>query len=216
MPDVIKAALNIEKYGSHGITVHPRPDGRHIRRDDVFELKKVLSTEFNIEGYPTETFLQMVCQVKPSQVTLVPDAHDALTSNQGWDAVHQLGFLTEVVKELQKNGIRTSIFVETDLKNIEYAAKTGTDRIELYTGPYAHAYTLNPDKAVAPFVEAANLAAQYGLGVNSGHDLNLQNLEHFKRHISQLAEVSIGHALISDALYYGLEKTIQMYLNCLK
>jgi len=216
MPDVIKAALDIEKFGAHGITIHPRPDGRHIRRDDVFELKKVLTTEFNIEGYPTETFIQMVCQVRPHQVTLVPDAHDALTSNQGWDAVHHLAFLTEVIKEFKKNNIRTSLFVETDLNNIEFAAKTGTDRVELYTGPYAHAYTLNPANAIVPFAEAAKKALACGLKVNAGHDLSLVNLALFQKHIPDLAEVSIGHALISDALYMGLETTIQKYLDLLK
>lgn len=216
IPNVVEAAIRIQGFGADGITVHPRPDGRHIRVDDVYELKKVINTEFNIEGNPTEKFIRLITDVVPEQVTLVPDAHDAITSNQGWDTVTHKSFLTDVVKEFKKYGIRVSIFVDPVLKMVEAAADTGADRIELYTEPYATNYPIDPQKAVAPYVEAANLARQCGLGINAGHDLNLHNLRFLKQNIPFLAEVSIGHALISDALYMGLENTVKAYKACLQ
>lgn len=216
IPNVVEAAIRIQGFGADGITVHPRPDGRHIRVNDVYDLKKVITTEFNIEGNPTEKFIQLITDVVPDQVTLVPDAHDAITSNQGWDTVTHKAFLTDVVKEFKKYGIRVSIFVDPVIKMVEAAAETGADRIELYTEPYASAYPLDPQKAVAPYVEAANVAQRCGLGVNAGHDLNLQNLRYLKQNIPFLAEVSIGHALISDALYLGLENTVKAYKACLQ
>ncbi|MEJ5265426.1 MAG: pyridoxine 5'-phosphate synthase [Bacteroidales bacterium] len=216
IPNVVEAAIRIQGFGADGITVHPRPDGRHIRVNDVYDLKKVITTEFNIEGNPTEKFIQLITDVVPEQVTLVPDAHDAITSNQGWDTVTHKAFLTDVVKEFKKYGIRVSIFVDPVIKMVEAAAETGADRIELYTEPYASAYPQNPQKAVAPYVEAANVAQRCGLGVNAGHDLNLQNLRYLKQNIPFLAEVSIGHALISDALYLGLENTVKAYKACLQ
>jgi pyridoxine 5-phosphate synthase len=215
-PNVVKAAIDCERFGAHGITVHPRPDERHIRYQDVYDLKKVIKTEFNIEGYPSGRFLELVKDVKPHQVTLVPDAHDAITSNEGWDTIKHFSFLKEVIADLKKLNIRTSIFIDTNLKRIEEAAKIGTDRIELYTEPYANDYPKNKEKAVKPFAEAANIAHQLGLGINAGHDLSLENLSYFFLQLPVLHEVSIGHALISDALYYGLENTIAMYLNQLK
>jgi pyridoxine 5-phosphate synthase len=212
VPNVLEAALNCEKFGAQGITVHPRPDERHIRYADVREIRPRVSTEFNIEGNPNPRFINLVLEVKPDQVTLVPDAHNAITSNQGWDTVKHNDFLIDVVNEFQRNGIRTSIFVDADLKMIEFAAETGTNRIELYTEPYATNYPKNHEKAVAPFVKAAELAQSLGLDINAGHDLNLENLNYISQKIPFLAEVSIGHALISDALYLGLEKTIQLYL----
>ncbi len=216
IPDVVKAAISCEQYGAEGITVHPRPDERHIRYRDVRDLKKVVTTEFNIEGYPSKKFLELISEVKPHQVTLVPDPPNALTSNAGWNTVRHLDFLKEVIEGLKKQEIRTSIFMETDLEMIRKAAETGTDRIELYTEPYAAEYHLDREQAIAPFVTAAEVAHQEGLGINAGHDLDLDNLEFFARNIPHLLEVSIGHALISDALYYGLENTIQMYLRKLK
>jgi pyridoxine 5-phosphate synthase len=216
IPNVVEAAIRIQGFGADGITVHPRPDGRHIRVDDVYELKKVIHTEFNIEGNPTEKFIRLITDVVPEQVTLVPDAHDAITSNQGWDTVTHKSFLTDVVKEFKKYGIRVSIFVDPVLKMVEAAAETGADRIELYTEPYATNYPIDPQKAVAPYVEAANLGRQCGLGINAGHDLNLHNLRFLKQNIPFLAEVSIGHALISDALYMGLENTVKAYKACLQ
>jgi len=216
IPNVVEAAIRIQGFGADGITVHPRPDGRHICVNDVYDLKKVITTEFNIEGNPTEKFIQLITDVVPDQVTLVPDAHDAITSNQGWDTVTHKAFLTDVVKEFKKYGIRVSIFVDPVIKMVEAAAETGADRIELYTEPYASAYPLDPQKAVAPYVEAANVAQRCGLGVNAGHDLNLQNLRYLKQNIPFLAEVSIGHALISDALYLGLENTVKAYKACLQ
>ncbi|MCX7986529.1 MAG: pyridoxine 5'-phosphate synthase [Bacteroidales bacterium] len=216
IPDVVEAAIRIQGFGADGITVHPRPDERHIRRSDVYELKKVITTEFNIEGNPTERFIQLITDVRPEQVTLVPDAHDAITSNQGWDTVTYKSFLSDVVKEFKKYNIRVSIFVDPVVKMVEAAAETGADRVELYTEPYASAYPLNPQKAVAPYVEAANVALKCGLAVNAGHDLNLQNLRFLKQNIPFLAEVSIGHALISDALYLGLENTVKAYKACLQ
>ncbi|MGC9470107.1 MAG: pyridoxine 5'-phosphate synthase [Bacteroidales bacterium] len=216
IPDVLKAAVDCERFGAQGITVHPRPDERHIRYQDVLDLRPLIKTEFNIEGYPSRRFLDLVKKVKPHQVTLVPDAPDALTSNQGWDTRKHLNFLTGVISELKKTGIRTSLFTDTKRETIEYAAKTGTDRIELYTEPYASAYRHNPARAVKPFAEASHLAHSLGLEVNAGHDLNLENLKFFCRSVPYLEEVSIGHALISDALYFGLENTIQLYLRQLR
>jgi len=212
-PDVLKVALDCENFGAQGITVHPRPDERHIRKSDVYSLKKNIKTEFNIEGYPSKDFIKMVIEVKPAQVTLVPDLPDAITSNSGWDTKKNKEFLTEIISEFQKNGIRTSVFVDTNLQNIEYAKLINTDRIELYTEPYAANYLLNKEEAIKPFVIAANLANKLGLGLNAGHDLSLVNLKYFANNIPNLLEVSIGHALICDALYYGLEKTIKMYLG---
>ena len=211
MPNVVKVALDCERFGAEGITVHPRPDERHIRYADVYDLKPVLTTEFNIEGNPIPEFIKLVKEIKPAQVTLVPDAHDALTSNAGWDTRKNLIFLREVISEFQKEGIRVSVFVDTDLANIEYAAKTGTDRIELYTEPYAAAYKNDKFAAVQPFVEAAREAHRLGLGINAGHDLNLENLAFLHQNIPWLDEVSIGHALIADALYLGLKETIRQY-----
>lgn len=216
MPNVTLAALNCEKFGAMGITVHPRPDERHIRYSDVRVIRPLITTEFNIEGNPNTRFNNLVMEVKPDQVTLVPDAHDAITSNQGWDTEKHLNFLTKIVKEFQQNGIRTSIFVDADIKMVEYAAKTGTNRIELYTEPYATNYQSDREKAALPFIQAAEYARSFGMEVNAGHDLNLQNLHYLVQQIPFLAEVSIGHALISDALYMGLEKTIHLYLEALK
>jgi len=216
LPDVVKAAINCEKFGAQGITVHPRPDERHIRYQDVLDLKPVVTTEFNIEGYPSEKYLKLVSEVKPAQATLVPDPPNALTSSAGWNIVKHKDFLKEVIKHLKSRGIRTSIFIETDPEMIEEAANTGTDRVELYTEPYAAMYPKNSKKAVEPFVKAAKVANECGLGLNAGHDLNLVNLKYFAQNVPFLLEVSIGHALISDALYYGLENTIQLYLRELK
>ncbi|MDD3321116.1 MAG: pyridoxine 5'-phosphate synthase [Paludibacter sp.] len=211
VPNVCQVALDCEKFGAQGITVHPRPDERHIRFSDVWELKSKISTEFNIEGYPSPEFIQLVKSVKPHQVTLVPDPPDAITSNSGWDTVNNLEFLKNVVADFQSVGIRVSIFVDTCMKNVEFAAKTGTDRIELYTEPYASNYPSGKEAAVAPFLEAAKLAKSLGLGLNAGHDLSLENLKYFHEIIPWIDEVSIGHALISDALYFGLEDTIKRY-----
>lgn len=215
-PNVLQVALDCEKFGAQGITVHPRPDERHIRYQDVYDLKPALHTEFNIEGNPCESFTDLVLKVRPTQVTLVPDAPDQITSNAGWDTKANLSFLTEIVSEFKARGIRTSIFVGTEPEMIEYAAKAGTDRVELYTEPYASQYAAGPEQAVAPFVEAAKLARSLGLGVNAGHDLSLENLTYIHKQIEWLDEVSIGHALICDALYLGLERTIAAYLDCLK
>lgn len=211
VPDVIRWAVDCERFGADGITVHPRPDERHIRYSDVTELKKVVTTEFNIEGYPSDDFMKLVLEVKPHQVTLVPDPPGVLTSNAGWDTLENQSLLKEIITDLKNAGIRTSIFIETDNRMIEHAAKCGTDRIELYTESYAKSYLINPEKAVEPFREAAKTAGICRLGVNAGHDLSLDNLEWFAKHIPNLLEVSIGHALISDALYFGMENTIQMY-----
>lgn len=216
VPDVCNVALDCEKFGAEGITVHPRPDERHIRYQDVLDLKSVLTTEFNIEGNPIPEFIKLVKTVKPAQVTLVPDAYNAITSDAGWDTKAQLEFLKDVVADFQQAGIRVSIFVDTNPVNIEYAAKTGTDRIELYTEPYASCYFQNKAAAVAPFVEAAKLAKNLGLGINAGHDLNLDNLNYLHQNIPWLEEVSIGHALVADALYLGLEETIKRYKTALK
>ncbi|NLN30441.1 MAG: pyridoxine 5'-phosphate synthase [Bacteroidales bacterium] len=211
IPSVINAAINCQLFGADGITVHPRPDERHIRYRDVIELRPVIKTEFNIEGNPTDSFINLVLSVKPEQVTLVPDKHDAITSNEGWDTLKNRSFLTDVIKIFRKEGIRTSLFVDTDPVNIENAVLTGADRIELYTEPYASAFSENAAEAVRPFVKAAELARELGLEINAGHDLNLDNLNYLHRNIPWLMEVSIGHALISDALYLGLENTIRMY-----
>ena len=215
-PDVEKVALDCELFGAEGITVHPRPDERHIRYADVYALRPVLKTEFNIEGYPSKEFIDLVLRVKPTQVTLVPDAPDQITSNCGWDTKSHQAFLTELMDTFGEAGIRTSIFVGTDLELIEYAAKTGADRVELYTEPYASLYSKNPEAAVAPFVEAAERVHKLGMGLNAGHDLSLVNLKYFHDNIPWLDEVSIGHALICDALYLGLKKTIEEYKNCLR
>ncbi|MDR1524894.1 MAG: pyridoxine 5'-phosphate synthase [Tannerella sp.] len=215
IPDVVRIAQDCELFGAQGITVHPRPDERHIRYGDVYEIKSLIKTELNIEGYPSQRFVELVTDVRPAQVTLVPDAPDALTSNRGWDVAANLDKLTGLIELFRSKGIRTSIFVETNPENITCAAKTGTDRIELYTGPYAENYAKDREAAIAPFVEAAKLAGELGLGLNAGHDLSLLNLAWFISQIPSTDEVSIGHALISDALYYGLEKTISMYNNCL-
>ena len=207
VPDLLKVAADCEAFGADGITVHPRPDERHIRRDDVYRLRPLVKTEFNIEGYPSPEFMELVMRVKPEQVTLVPDAPDALTSSAGWNVGQHMEFLTSIVDRLREGGIRSSIFVGTDIENVQLAARTGADRIELYTKPYADLYPENPEAAVAPFVEAAHAAFSAGLGVNAGHDLSLVNLAYFHRNIPRLSEVSIGHALICDALYLGLEKT---------
>ena len=213
IPDVAQVALDCEKFGAQGITVHPRPDERHIRFDDVRYLRDKLTVEFNIEGNPTAQFMQLVLEVKPTQVTLVPDAESALTSDAGWNTVAHQDFLKDIVKAMKQAGIRTSVFVDAELRSIEAAAKPGADRIELYTGPYAHNYPIDKEIAVRPFREAAELAQSLGLGINAGHDLSLENLQFFTEKIPFIDEVSIGHALISDALYFGLEKTIQMYLE---
>lgn len=211
IPNVVNAAINCQLYGADGITVHPRPDERHIRYRDVIEIRPIIKTEFNIEGNPTDSFIHLVLSVKPDQVTLVPDRHDALTSNAGWDILRNRGFLTDVVNAFRREGIRTSLFIDTNPANIENAVVTGTDRIELYTEPYASGFSDNAAESVRPFVLAAELAKEAGLGINAGHDLNLDNLNYFHKNIPWIMEVSIGHALISDALYLGLENTIQMY-----
>ena len=215
VPDVEKVAVDCERFGANGITVHPRPDERHIRYDDVYRLRPIVKTEFNIEGYPSPEFMDLVLKVKPEQVTLVPDAPGVLTSSAGWDVAANLEFLTGIVDSLRDAGIRSSIFVDTDPENIRLAAKAGADRVELYTKPYADMYPSDPEGAVAPYAEASRAAHRAGLGVNAGHDLNLENLRFFKKNIPYLNEVSIGHALICDALYLGLEETIRRYKQCL-
>ncbi len=215
-PDVEKVATDCEVFGAQGITVHPRPDERHIRRSDVLALRSRLRTEFNIEGYPDERFMDMVLRVRPEQVTLVPDAPDAITSTGGWDVKANFDFLCSIVERLHEGGIRVSIFVYPEEEDIRAAARTGADRIELYTKPYADMYPKDPEAAVAPYVAASTVAHNCGLGVNAGHDLSLENLAYFHRAMPYLNEVSIGHALICDALYLGLQTTIQRYLECLK
>ncbi|HOY47854.1 MAG TPA: pyridoxine 5'-phosphate synthase [Flavobacteriales bacterium] len=212
-PNVADTALNLERFGAQGITIHPRPDQRHATYEDVFTLKPILKTEFNVEGYPSRTFLDVVLKAKPHQVTLVPDPPDALTSNAGWDTIKEFSFLQEVVTELHQQGIRVSLFMDTNLDLYDQAAKTGTDRIELYTEAYARHYSSAPEQAIEPYIKAALRAKQLGLGLNAGHDLNSQNLKYFAQHIPDLLEVSIGHALISEALYLGLENTVQIYLR---
>ena len=211
LPNVVRTALNCERFGAQGITVHPRPDERHITYKDVLDLKPVLTTEFNIEGYPSRSFIDLVISVKPAQVTLVPDPPGVLTSNAGWDTILHESFLRSVVEEFHQHGIRTSIFIETDHAMIRNARKTGTDRIELYTEFYARNYPSGREEAVRPFVSAAVTAMEAGLGINAGHDLNLENLKFFAATVPGLLEVSIGHALICDALNFGLENTIQLY-----
>jgi pyridoxine 5-phosphate synthase len=211
IPDVQKAAIDCQNFGAEGITVHPRPDERHIRYQDVREIKSVLKTEYNIEGYPSRSFMNLVGEIKPDQVTLVPDPPDAITSSEGWNTIKCKSFLLEIIAELKEQGIRSSIFIDTNLKHIENAVETGTDRIELYTEPYARNFPTDPEHAIAGFKEAAEMAHKLGLGINAGHDLSLENLKYFNDNIPGLLEVSIGHALISDALYFGLENTIQLY-----
>lgn len=222
-PNVKQFAIDCERFGAQGITVHPRPDERHIRYQDVYDIKPIITTEFNIEGNPKGIskskpygFIDLVKDIKPTQVTLVPDAEGVLTSNAGWDTVKNQDYLRDVVKEFKANDIRVSIFIDANSQMIEYAALTGTDRVELYTESYASAYAADRDAAIAPFIEAARTAHDCGLGLNAGHDLSLENLAFFHQQIPWLDEVSIGHALISDALYLGIEETIQRYLECLK
>lgn len=212
-PNVVQAAIDIQSFGAEGITIHPRPDERHIRYQDAYDLKPIIKTEFNIEGNPITKFIDLVLDIKPTQVTLVPDAVDAITSNSGWDTIKNQDFLIDVVKEFKKNGIRTSIFIDPDLSLIEASAKTGTDRIELYTEEYATQFALGNKKGIKPYVESAKLATQLGLGINAGHDLNLDNILYFKQNVPNLLEVSIGHALIAESLYLGLENVINMYLH---
>ncbi|MFV8464536.1 pyridoxine 5'-phosphate synthase [Flavobacterium sp. LB1P62] len=216
VPDLLKVATDIQKFGAEGITIHPRPDERHIRYQDARDLKSIVYTEYNIEGNPEKTFIDLVLEIKPTQVTLVPDAIDAITSNAGWDTIKHADYLKEVVQEFQRNGIRTSIFVDPVLEMIEGAKKIGTERIELYTEAFAHEYSLGNQRGIQPYMESAILANQIGLGVNAGHDLSLDNIQFFKENIPGLLEVSIGHALISEAIYLGLENVINMYLQKLK
>ncbi|MFN0728870.1 pyridoxine 5'-phosphate synthase [Polaribacter gochangensis] len=216
VPNLIKVAGDIESFGAEGITIHPRPDERHIRYQDAYDLKEIVKTEFNIEGNPIPKFMEMVLKIKPTQVTLVPDSVDTLTSNAGWDTIKNQSFLQEVISEFKNAGIRTSIFIDTDLKLIEAAAKTGADRIELYTEEFATQFELGNKNAIKPYTEAAILANNLGLGINAGHDLSLENIQFFKENIPNLAEVSIGHALISESLYLGLENVVNMYLLRLK
>ncbi|HPE54901.1 MAG TPA: pyridoxine 5'-phosphate synthase [Bacteroidales bacterium] len=215
VPDVLQAAKDCERFGANGVTVHPRPDERHIRYSDVREIAPIITTEFNIEGYPSDSFIDLVLEVKPNQVTLVPDPPHVLTSNAGWDTIKNEAFLKEVVSTFQKAGIRVSLFIETDEKMIRNAVKTGTNRLELYTEQYARDFFIDREKAIKPFINAAKVAMEVGLGLNAGHDLDLNNLNYFAANIPGLLEVSIGHALISDALYLGLENTIQMYQKAL-
>ncbi|MEZ4858842.1 MAG: pyridoxine 5'-phosphate synthase [Flavobacteriaceae bacterium] len=216
MPNVIQVAKDIQKFGAQGITIHPRPDERHIKYEDAYQLKEVVSTEYNIEGNPMDQFLDMVFEIKPTQVTLVPDAVDAITSNAGWDTIKHATYLKEIISECKTHGIRTSIFVDPTLEMIEGAAKIGTDRIELYTEAFAHEYSLGNKKAIEPYTQCAIRAYELGLGINAGHDLSLENIRFFKEHTPHLIEVSIGHALICEALYLGLENVIQQYLKKLK
>lgn len=215
-PDVLKVALDLEMFGAQGITVHPRPDERHIKYQDVLDLKPALRTEFNIEGYPDERLQKMVCNVKPTQVTLVPDKPDQLTSNSGWDTKENQSLLRRLAAKFHKAGVRVSIFVNADPEMVEYAARTGADRVELYTEPYASGYLADRERAIAPFIVAARKARELGLGLNAGHDLSLVNLRYFHEQIPWLDEVSIGHALICDALYLGFKETVARYLACLQ
>ncbi len=216
VPNLVQFAKDVEIFGAQGITIHPRPDERHIRYKDVYDLKPIVTTEYNIEGNPIPQFVDMVLDVKPTQVTLVPDAEDAITSNAGWDTIKHKDFLIEVIKEFKSHGIRTSIFVDPVMKQIEGAKATGTDRIELYTEAFAHQYGLGNEMAIKPYTECAVLANSLGLGINAGHDLSLDNIQFFKNNIPDLLEVSIGHALISESLYLGIENVINMYLHRLK
>ncbi|MAX69103.1 MAG: pyridoxine 5'-phosphate synthase [Flavobacteriales bacterium] len=214
-PNVVEAAINCQKFGADGVTIHPRPDERHITRKDVYDIKPIISTEFNIEGYPSEDFIKMVLEINPEQVTLVPDGPDVITSCAGWDTIKFQSYLKEIISIFKEKGIRTSIFVDPELEMIEGANLCDTDRVELYTEDYATNYLSNKEKAIAPYIEVAKKATQLGLGINAGHDLSLENLEFFAREIPNLEEVSIGHALISEALYLGLENAIQMYKRLL-
>jgi pyridoxine 5-phosphate synthase len=216
VPSVVQVAIDCERFGAEGITVHPRPDERHITLQDVYDLKKVVTTEFNIEGYPDDRYLRIIQEIGPAQATLVPDPPNVLTSNAGWDTKKHKDLLKDLVAQFREMGVRSSIFVDTNLQNIEYAALSGVDRIELYTGPFAEEFSANPSEAIANYVAAANFANELGLGINAGHDLSLENLRYFKEQIPFLLEVSIGHALISDALYFGLENTIQRYIYLLR
>ena len=211
VPDILKVARDCQKFGADGITIHPRPDERHITKSDVFNLKPLVHTEYNIEGYPSREFIDMVISVNPHQVTLVPDGPNVLTSNAGWDTIKQHNFLKEIISEFKEKNIRTSVFIDPNLKMIENAKLCGSDRIELYTERYAVEYNINKEKAIQQYKQAADFASKLGLGVNAGHDLNLENLEFFVKNIPNLAEVSIGHALISDSIYLGLENTVRMY-----
>lgn len=215
-PDLLRVAADLERFGAQGITVHPRPDERHIRFADVYALKPLLTTEFNIEGYPSEDFLRLVLEVEPAQVTLVPDSPSQLTSNAGWDTKQHFEFLKQVVETLHTKSIRVSIFIDPIPEMADYALKAGADRVELYTEPYASAYPQNPEAAIAPYVETANRCRELGLGLNAGHDLSLENLHYFSTQIPWLDEVSIGHALICDALYLGFEQTVKAYLTALQ
>jgi len=216
VPNLLKVAADIENFGGQGITIHPRPDERHIKYQDARDLAGVVKTEFNIEGNPIKSFIDLVLETKPTQVTLVPDAIHAITSNAGWDTIKHQSFLKEVIQEFQQNGIRTSIFIDTDFKRIEAAAAIGADRIELYTEAFAKQYDLGNKEAIHPYTDAAVFAHKLGLGINAGHDLSLENIQYFKQHIPNLAEVSIGHALIAESLYLGLENVVNMYLHRLK
>jgi pyridoxine 5-phosphate synthase len=215
-PNLVQVAKDCERFGAEGITVHPRPDERHVRFSDLQKLKEVITTEFNVEGYPSDHFIRAVLEILPEQVTLVPDQPGQITSDHGWDTIRHQDFLKEVVGELRKAGIRVSLFIDPIAQMIEAAATTGADRIELYTGPYAHNFKLSPDKAVEKYALAAKFANQCVLGINAGHDLNLDNLRYFRQQVPHLMEVSIGHALVCDALYLGLENTIRLYRNCLQ
>ncbi|WP_452599757.1 pyridoxine 5'-phosphate synthase [Pontimicrobium sp. MEBiC01747] len=215
-PNVVQFAKDVQRFGAEGVTIHPRPDERHIKYKDAYDLKPVVYTEYNIEGNPNPKFVDMVLNIKPTQVTLVPDAVDALTSNAGWDTITNKDFLVDVIKQFQEEGIRTSIFVDPELKQIEGAKATGTDRIELYTEAFAHQYSLGNTKAIEPYTKCAELANSLGLGVNAGHDLSLDNIQFFQQNIPGLLEVSIGHALVSESLYLGIENVVNMYLNKLK
>lgn len=216
VPNLVQFAKDVQRYGAEGVTIHPRPDERHIRYKDAYDLKPVVYTEFNIEGNPIQKFIDLVLEIKPAQVTLVPDAIDAITSNSGWDTIKHKSFLKEVISEFQNNNIRTSIFLDPDLNQVEGALATGTDRIELYTEAFAHQYSLGNENAIKPYIDCAKLASELGLGINAGHDLSLENIKFFKENIPGLLEVSIGHALIAESLYLGIENVVNMYLNKLK
>ncbi|MCH7523711.1 MAG: pyridoxine 5'-phosphate synthase [Bacteroidetes bacterium] len=215
-PNLVQFAKDIQQFGAQGVTIHPRPDERHIRYQDAYDLKPIVYTEFNIEGNPIPKFVDMVLKIKPTQVTLVPDADDAITSNAGWDTIKHKGFLSEIIKEFKQNNIRTSVFLDANLKQVEGAKETGTDRIELYTEDFAHQYSLGNKDAIKPYIECAELANSISLGINAGHDLSLDNIKYFKDSIPELLEVSIGHALISESLYLGIENVVNMYLHRLK
>jgi len=215
-PNLVQFAKDIQQFGAQGVTIHPRPDERHIRYQDAYNLKPIVYTEFNIEGNPIPKFVDMVLKIKPTQVTLVPDTVDAITSNAGWDTIKHKGFLTEIIQEFKQNNIRTSVFLDSDLNQVEGAITTGTDRIELYTEDFAHQYSLGNKDAVKPYIQCAELANSIGLGVNAGHDLSLDNIKYFKDSVPELLEVSIGHALISESLYLGIENVVNMYLHRLK